>query len=204
MTTFKKAIICIAFLILVAWIYTRIGYATLERSKGLSLLTPLDVALPFIPEMVFFYVSIHLFWVVPVFTRSVTVSDFFRFIALAGETFFWCFVIHCLMPSLYPRPTLHDDPSSAIALLRFYYSLDFSNNTFPSTHCAAVTILSLMMQSKLRSIPYFFYEVWGALILTSTVLVKQHYLVDVCGGIVIATLIFQLSRRSQSSVGNTP
>ncbi len=198
--TAKKAITCIVFLALLAFVYVRVGTATLARSNTLSLLTPLDAMIPLIPEMVFFYVSVYLFWLPPILLSSFTVREFFRLVFIAGISALLALVIHYHMPSAYPRPMLpKDDPLFAMATLRFYYWLDLPNNTFPSTHCIVVATLLLAMRNRLTRAYSIAYEMWGALIFASTVLVKQHYLVDVLGGIILATIIFLLLRSTPRS-----
>lgn len=189
----KKALIYLATFAILGAAYSHIGFVTLARSSELSLLTPLDEAIPFIPEMAFFYVSVHLFWLPAVLMPSFLPREFIRLATTMSVAFLLALAVHYYMPSAYPRPTLPaNDQSLAVVVLRSYYLLDFPNNTFPSTHCITVTILLYAMRNRLRSWLRSCYEIWGALIFASTILVKQHYLVDVVGGIVLGTLIFLL------------
>lgn len=189
----KKVLIYLATFAILGAAYSHIGVVTLERSSQLSLLTPLDEAIPFVPEMAFFYVSVHLFWLPAVLMPSFTPREFVRLAATMSIAFLLALAAHYYVPSAYPRPTLSaNNPSLAVAILRFYYWLDFPNNTFPSTHCVVVTILLCTTRYRLRPRLRSCYEIWGALIFASTVLVKQHYVVDVAGGIILGTIVFAL------------
>lgn len=189
--TVQKALICLTFLAVLAIAYTHIGASTMPRSGALSLMTSLDEAIPLMPEMVFAYVSIYFFWTPAIFMSSVTVGQFSRLVFVMGIALFLGLAIHQYMPSAYPRPTLPaSDSSFSVAFLRWYYTLDHPNNTFPSTHCVAVIILLCFMRERLRPLAHFAYEVWGSLIFASTVLIKQHYIVDVVGGIILGAAVF--------------
>ncbi len=192
----QKSLLWLMFMAVLAVAYTHIGASTMPRSNALSLTTPLDDAIPLMPEMVFAYVSIYLFWAPAIFLSRVTLGDFSRLVFVMGIALFLGLAIHQYMPSAYPRPALPaNDSSFSVVFLRWYYTLDHPNNTFPSTHCIAVVGLLCFMRNRLRPFARYAYEAWGALIFASTVLVKQHYVVDVIGGIALGTAVFLILSR---------
>lgn len=187
----QKALMYFVFLMVLGIAYTHIGVSTMPRSGALSLMTPIDEAIPLMPEMVFAYVSIYLFWTPAIFLSRVTTGEFSRLVFVMGMALFLGLAIHQYMPSAYPRPTLPaNDSSFSVIFLRWYYTLDHPNNTFPSTHCIAVIVLLCFMRDRLRPFTRFAYEFWGVLIFASTLLIKQHYVVDVIGGIALGTAVF--------------
>jgi membrane-associated phospholipid phosphatase len=75
-------------------------------------------------------------------------------------------------------------------LVRLVYNLDKPYNCFPSLHTALTVIFSyfwlkedIFRRSKLLSA---FLIVFSLSILASTVLIKQHYFIDILGGVVLA------------------
>lgn len=100
-------------------------------------------------------------------------------------------VIIIFMPTYMDRVAegLTSEPTPEI--LRFWYTLDggdMAYNLFPSFHCINSTISYLGVMGR-KEIPkwYRIYSlVLTVLIYVATVTVKQHYIVDVLGGIAIA------------------
>ena len=87
-------------------------------------------------------------------------------------------------------------------LLRFVYGLDggtIAYNLFPSFHCMLST-LSYLGVMRRKEIPLWFriYSLVTALLIyCSVVFTKQHYVVDIFGGIAIALVFYFLSTRFQ-------
>jgi membrane-associated phospholipid phosphatase len=70
-------------------------------------------------------------------------------------------------------------------MIRSIYAADQPYNDFPSLHTSLSTIIAIHWWRFDRRIGVAA-AVWTALIVASTVLVKQHYLADVGGGLVLA------------------
>jgi membrane-associated phospholipid phosphatase len=103
-------------------------------------------------------------------------------------------VISCsffiIMPVRMERPIL---PETGIfnILLQFIYNMDNPVNCFPSQHVALIMSAALSIRRRLREfIPWM---VFAILVCFSTVFVKQHYVLDVISGILLAFLSLGLS-----------
>ncbi|MEY4744603.1 MAG: hypothetical protein RL272_548 [Candidatus Parcubacteria bacterium] len=83
-----------------------------------------------------------------------------------------------------PRPAVPDDALFG-NLLRFIYSYDQPYNTFPSLH-AAHSLISLYWWRRMNVRWFRAAAALTALILLSTVLLKQHVLLDVSAGAALA------------------
>ena len=168
--------------------YRLVGGLTLERSKGVSLETPLDKAMPFLPELTVVYMSIYFMWLPIVFSPDVSV-EYFKDMAKAT---LWAFGImyfyYLILPSSYPRPNLDECECWAHAPLRWLYAVDLPNNTFPSSHSAGVAILLAASEKKLSGLSKFLYFTWGMLIIISTFAIKQHYIADTVSGVAVGIL----------------
>ncbi len=104
-----------------------------------------------------------------------------------------CYAGFVAFTAHYPRP----DP----ALIEspfwsdFYADLfeqDAPGNTFPSIHVAVTLLVAMRMRLRWGGALWL---VWGALVCVSTLTVKQHFVVDVLGGIVVALGVHALMFR---------
>ena len=92
-------------------------------------------------------------------------------------------------------PTIAPRPASVIGdgffpwLLRLIYSADPPYNCFPSLHVAHAFVASLTCYRVHRGTGVFT-SLWASLIALSTLYTKQHYLIDVIVGILLACLAY--------------
>ncbi|MEW6056437.1 MAG: phosphatase PAP2 family protein [Bdellovibrionota bacterium] len=154
-------------------------------------LTELDRAIPFLPWSIFVYTSEYVLFVSAYFVYKEELNRnryvwAYLGVLLVGMIFFVFF------PTTYPRndyplPTdLHPLTYSIFAWLR---NIDNPSNCFPSMHvaCCFLTAFSFLPKSESRA-TFWIYFVWATLIALSTLPTKQHYVVDVLGGLVLSWL----------------
>ena len=107
------------------------------------------------------------------------------------------YLVYGFYQTYVPRPVLNGTDFFT-ALLHTVYSSDQPYNAFPSLH-AGFSILAVL--SLNRSMPgYKALVVWGILIAVSTVFVKQHYVLDVLGGSLLAAVSLYLAHSGLSSL----
>lgn len=154
------------------------------------LLTEWDRSIPLMPWTIFVYISEYIFFVCAYFlfrgeeTRNKYVWSFF------GVTIFAAFIF-IFFPTTYPR---HDYPvpadTHAIVAYAFQVlrTLDNPSNCFPSMHvtCCLLTAFAFFENTETRPMRLLFL-VWSLLITVSTLPTKQHYIVDLIGGLVLAS-----------------
>ena len=107
---------------------------------------------------------------------------------------FISYAFYFFLQSYIARPQITGtDPLSA--LIRSIYASDRPYNDFPSLHTSLSTIIAIHWWRLDRriGIPA---AIWTALIVASTVLVKQHYVADVAGGLVLAGVTSLLVMRA--------
>ena len=164
-------------------------------SNEYNFMTPLDKAFPFMPEFVWIYQSL-----LPVI--AVTMVLLVKSKRLFFNTFWSCLaatvVIHLvwlLFPSFYPRPEI-DPATLSEAFVQLSYEIDNSSNTFPSGHVAFSWIMYLGARrselAKNTSGLSNLYLLWAIGVSLSTLAIKMHYVVDVIGGLAIASFCFYL------------
>jgi membrane-associated phospholipid phosphatase len=156
-----------------------------------------DAAFPYIPETVFVYllayvVVLGLFFVrrSPAFLNRA----YLAFIAM-NLTAFTLFVI---FPAEGPERTLAAD--SGGGMISFLHAMDSRWNAFPSLHVANPWLIAFLSVRERRYAPVsIILLLIGIGISVSTLLVRQHYVLDVVGGFALAVLTFAVFVRVRIS-----
>jgi len=186
----------ISLLLIPAILGTNLIYDSLNHGPNRVFLeTPLDRALPVVPIFAIPYVSL-----IPYIGVSLLVFLFFRVrvyrSAALTMIIVWLisYAFYFFLQSYIARPVITGtDPFSA--MVRSIYASDQPYNDFPSLHTSLSTIIAIHWWRFNRriGIPA---AIWTALIVASTVLVKQHYLADVAGGLVLAVVVSRVVIRT--------
>jgi membrane-associated phospholipid phosphatase len=178
--------------------------ASQDPREAHILATPLDLCIPFSPRWMFIYVAIHPLLLLP----CVAIRDLSLFRRTALAYFFSCLVAYAVyiafpVSALGLRPDVAALPRSFAGWgLALNYQLDAPLNCFPSLHVATVTLAALST-SKVDPWLGGAAGVAALLVAASTLLVKQHYLLDVAGGVGLALSAYRLflSRRPAAPIG---
>jgi len=173
--------------------YWMVGYFLTNHLStaraGYSLSTPLDTAIPFEPGWLYIYLAI---WGV-IFSPLAIIKSYHQLKQVVkGYVFSFSvsFTIFLLFPVKMTRP---EAVGEGITLwgIRTLYSIDGPGNCFPSIHVAAIFFGALVSLKLNRSFGVFLI-VWSFLISLSTLFIKQHYLADIGGGILLAIISYLL------------
>ena len=180
----RTALLCVA--LGVADYAASLGYDYLNHGPyRLFLRTPIDQALPVVPVFAIPYVSLE-----PFIYGSLVIFLVFRVrifesaVASMIATFLVSYVFFAFLQTYVDRPVLTGtDPLTQ--LIRGVYASDQPYNDFPSLHVSTSTIIAIHWWRLGRSwsLPLI---VWAGLVALSTVMVKQHYVPDIAGGLVLA------------------
>jgi len=152
-----------------------------------TLETPLDKLIPFFPFAELIYLSVYLFLFLPVvhikhpvvFER--TAYAFYTY-NLACIAFFWVFPVRMIRQEF----AIYDLWSWGVA---FNYAYDPPYNNFPSLHVSNAVFAGLVARRLDRPVGLVALAV-AAGISVSTLLVKQHWIVDVVAGIAVASAAY--------------
>jgi membrane-associated phospholipid phosphatase len=153
----------------------------------LFLRTPLDdlipvvgpFAVPYVSLRPFIYLSAALFLLFRVrIYRSAAVS---MIVVLLVSYAFYAF-----LQTYIDRPAIAGDDLFS-RMIRDVYASDQPYNDFPSLHASLSTIFAIhwLRVDRRLGLPI---AVWAALIVVSTVFVKQHYVPDVVAGVLLASI----------------
>jgi hypothetical protein len=155
--------------------------------------TALDRAVPFLPWTTVPYVALLLSdLVLPLLLRDRAV--FHRAVAAYGVAIGCNFALWALFPSTIVRPPAPVGDSLGEILYRLLAAVDGAANCFPSGH---VTIPAVACWALALERPRWAPWIWSALLLASLSILttKQHYLLDLPGGLATAAIGVIASRR---------
>lgn len=161
-------------------------YALLNHGPNVILMkTPIDDWIPVIPPFVIPYVSLE-----PLIYASLVLFLLFRTrifqSAALSMIAAWLisYAFYFFLQSLMIRPQLTGSDPFTQMILQVYAS-DNPYNDFPSLHTSLSTIMAMHWWRIDRRLgaPV---AIWVALIVASTVFIKQHYIADVIGGLILA------------------
>jgi membrane-associated phospholipid phosphatase len=180
--------LAVSLLLIPAILGTNLIYDGLNHGPNrIFLETPLDRALPVVPIFAVPYVSL-----IPYIGVSLIAFLFFRVRVYRSAAitmivvWFISYAFYFFLQSYIARPHITGtDPFSA--MVRTIYGSDQPYNDFPSLHTSLSTIIAIHWWRVDRriGIPA---AIWTALIVASTVLIKQHYFADLVGGLVLASV----------------
>lgn len=188
---------CRHFLSLTIFIFLILWFVYLKRTiiPKHIMYSYLDSHIPFVKEFVlayyfwFVYMSVGLLYLG--FTSKM---DFYRMELFLSLGMVISFIVFILYPNAqFARPSvLGKDVFSS--LVNFIYAHDGTNNVFPSIHvCNALGVHTALIncnklkdKTLLKSLSF----VATLLICASTVFIKQHSIIDVVGGVILATIIY--------------
>jgi membrane-associated phospholipid phosphatase len=176
----------LALLLSAVSVATYLIYPVLNHGPDkIFLRTPLDRAIPLVPVMVIPYLS--LFPLIGLTAVVLAVTDVRRLEALAlalTVALAVSYLVYALAQSyvIRPSPAGRDWLTAAV---RHVYALDRPYNDFPSLHTSLSAIVAVSWRRAHRRTGAVV-AVWCGLIIASTVLIHQHYLADVAGGLILA------------------
>lgn len=159
---------------------------------------PWEASLPYFGWMVFPYLSMNvLYGFAPLVCRTrAELRTLVRRMAVAIGVAATCFL-------LYPTRLPESKPDPVTGFDRLCYRLlniDFPNNCFPSLHVAFALILASVYMRPLRGWRRWAVGGWFALIALSTVLARQHFVLDATAGLLLGWVACRWIRLSSVPV----
>jgi membrane-associated phospholipid phosphatase len=182
-TGWKNALACI--LLAVAVFFANEIYFLLNHGPAvLHLRTPLDDAIPVVPAFVIPYVSLNPYVYVTLAALLLLRTRIFQSAGLAMlGTWLVSYLFYFFLQSEMIRPVLAGTDVFT-RMINAVYAGDNPYNCFPSLHTSMSTLMAVHWLRVDRRIGIAA-SVWTALIVASTVFIKQHYVADVAGGLVL-------------------
>jgi membrane-associated phospholipid phosphatase len=170
----------------VSFLYVDARNAALTAAP-LRLETRLDPWIPFVSQFVFAYLLYYPWLFIPLRVLR-TRESFFRGLCAFALMQLFAEAVFILYPSHIERPPVVGTGLSE-TLVRWLYALDAGWNLFPSLHVGHSVLVALIYRKYVRSGTLL---VWTGtlLICASTVLIKQHFVVDILSGGLLAAACY--------------
>jgi membrane-associated phospholipid phosphatase len=154
----------------------------------------LDRLIPLAPAWAVVYGALYGFLILlPVF--AIQQDELIRRTVWAYLTV-WCgaYLVFLLYPTVAPRPEVVPEEGFAAWGLRILYDADPPYNCFPSLHVAHSFVSGLAIARVHRRLGWIAITA-ASLVALSTLFTKQHYVVDLAGGIALAFIAWMLFLR---------
>lgn len=155
----------------------------------------LDDKIPVMPVFVVIYFGCYVFWIVNyILISTISKEQCYR---LAGADLLGkliCGIIYIAFPTTNVRPELMDS-GIFVDMLKFLYNVDAANNLFPSIHCLVSWYCYIGLRNC-KTVPAWYrkFSLFIAImIFISTLTTKQHVIIDVFGGVILAELAWRVS-----------
>ena len=160
-----------------------------------DLTLPIDREVPLVPGFVSIYLGCYLFWIINyILIARQGEEHCVRFAVADIMSRLVCGVFFLVLPTTNVRPVLSGD-GIWVALLQAVYKIDAPVNLFPSIHCLVswFSFIGIRGRTTVPKTYRVFSCLFALLVCVSTQVTKQHYIVDVFGGIAIAEITYYIA-----------
>jgi membrane-associated phospholipid phosphatase len=179
--------------------YAATNWVAAMRPARFHLYFDWELAIPFVPWMIWVYLSLQVFLALPLFVLdSAGISRFGQAFTLATLA---AAAIHLTAPTDlgWPRPAA----VVGYPIFERLFSIDRPHNLAPSLHIvySALAFMAIWSETKRAELKVLS-AVWLALLVCSVSLVHQHHLVDTASGFALAALCnrwFQAGRNTSTT-----
>lgn len=152
----------------------------------------LDTQIPFLRWFVLAYVSwMPVMYISFLYLGMVNRSVYIRTVIIYNLALIVCNLCFWYFATYVPRPTVENTDLAGV-LVNFIYRADNPYNCFPSVHCLTSYLLFITLKRDIIIARYLriFFNILLWLIIASTVFIKQHSILDVFGGIILAEIAY--------------
>lgn len=176
--------------------YLATNWVSSQRTAFLDLSLPFERAIPFVPAAIFGYLLVYLS-VLLVFIAIDDRDDWHHTVVSFLVATSAAYLLFLLLPvRMTMRPDLSGAAGAATTATRFYYLIDLPYNCFPSLHVTYPVLASLVAWRRHPLLRWVF-AAMALAVAISVVLVKQHYLADVLGGVINGGTSFWLATATE-------
>jgi hypothetical protein len=172
-------------------VYPTMNWLTSLRPRPWHLYAPAELAIPFVPQFVWAYLSMYLLFLLPPFVLPVERMPILGRQLIAGSLVSALFFL--LLPAELGFPRAVPAAAPYDAIFASVFRIDRPYNLVPSLHVIFSTAIALACAEVVRPPARAALRAWLAVIVASTVLVHQHHLMDVAAALAVVVAL----RRSE-------
>lgn len=165
--------------------------------KHYILSSALDSQIPLIPWTILIYVGCYLYWIAYyLYCSGLDKERGLQFLLadILGKVV--CAFCYTLFPTTMIRPEV-TEPGIWNDWIRILYQLDPADNLFPSLHCFISWLCYIGVRGN-KTVPRWvrsFALVFSILVFLSTLTTRQHVIIDIFAGVLLAELCYFLATR---------
>lgn len=156
----------------------------------------LDQMIPLWTPSAAVYLGCYLFWMVNyIMMARQEKQDMCRFFAADLLSRLVCFLIFLVFPTTNTRPVIEPEGFWNQVML-LVYRVDAADNLFPSIHCLVSWFCYIGLRGR-GDVPKWYRGascLLAVLVCISTLTTKQHVIVDVIGGVLLAEICYGIAR----------
>lgn len=160
--------------------------------------TSIDAKIPFVKEWVIIYLTCYIQWIANyILIAKEGKEKWYRFATADIFSRLVCGAFFLLLPTTNERPFIAGNDIFSY-LMQVVYQMDMPTNLFPSIHSLVSWIGFIgIRNSKKVPIAYkWFSFIFAVLVFAATQFTKQHILIDVIGGVVIAEICCYIASKT--------
>ncbi|MEK6933200.1 MAG: phosphatase PAP2 family protein [Nanoarchaeota archaeon] len=151
--------------------------------------TPFDSEIPFLSFMVIFYILLFPLILIPFFIVKNHKKIILQYVII---TMISCWIFLAL-PSSIIRPDLNEN-NFFEKTLSYLYSVDKPYNLFPSLHASLLALAFIFIFNQNKKLSYNLLPLF-ILSFVSTLFVKQHYILDLVAGLLLAFITIKVAEK---------
>lgn len=159
----------------------------------------IEELIPVMPVFIVVYYGCFIFWAVNYMIIAVQEKEHrYRFFTADLYARLLCFVCFVFFPTTNTRPEL-TGTGFFTEIVRWLYQIDRPTNLFPSIHCMTSWFSCIGLRGR-KHIPKWYKGVSMVItvfVFVSTLTLRQHVLIDVIGGVLVAEITWRISKHTK-------
>lgn len=170
-------------------IYGGCNYLASIRENHFKFYFDWELSIPFVPWMVYIYLSLNLIFFLPLFFCSIksmfALTKAFLFSLISAGL---VFIIFPTSLGFQRKENIEDYNE----IFQSIYQLDHPHNLLPSLHITfSLLIFLIIYQQRKNQILLSILSLWFMLICLSVLFIHQHHVLDIIAGIILAFLSYR-------------
>lgn len=157
----------------------------------------LDEQIPLVPWTVLIYFGCYFYWIVYyLYCSGLDKERGLQFLLADIFGKIVCAFCYTLFPTTMVRPEV-TDPGIWNDMIRLLYQLDPADNLFPSLHCFISWLCYIGVRGN-KKVPigwHIFAFVFSIMVFISTLTTRQHVIIDIIAGVLLAEICYFLAKR---------